>query len=351
MSNFLIYGSYGYTGQLIVERAVQMGFHPILAGRNEKSLSAQAGQYNLPYRTFALHESEKLDAALLEVEAVLHCAGPFVHTYGQMAEACVRTKRHYVDISGEIPEFEVLAAMDGLAKEAGIMILPGGGFDVVPSDCLAAHLKQRLPAATYLRLFIRGIGAGASPGTAKSAIENMHRQGMIRRDKKLIQVPPAWNVREQDFGRGYTKVVSVGWGDVSTAYHSTGIPNIETYFAFPESAINLMRFLRPIGPLLYNRPVKKLLQSLVNVLVKGPSQERRRGASAVFIGEATNQSGGRAVTKLTTPEGYTCTALTTVEIMKRILNGDLKPGFQTPSLAYGANFITQFIGVKRENLI
>jgi hypothetical protein len=37
--------------------------------------------------------------------------------------------------------------------------------------------------------------------------------------------------------------------------------------------------------------------------------------------------------------------------MKRILNGDFKTGFQTPSLAYGASFITQFNGVKRENLI
>ena len=315
MGNFLIYGSYGYTGQLIVDQALKKGFRPILAGRNEKLLRTQSQIYNLESRVFALNEAEKLDAALLEVDAVLHCAGPFVHTYGQMAEACLRTKRHYVDISGEIPGFEVLAAMDKQAKEAGIMLLPGGGFDVVPSDCLAAHLKQRLPAATHLRLFIRGIGAGVSRGTAKSAVENMHRQGTIRRDGKLVKVPPAWNVREQDFGRGYTKVVSVGWGDVSTAYHSTGIPNIETYFAFPESVINLMRFMRVIGPLMYNRPVKNLLKSLINLFVKGPEEEKRRRASAIFIGEATNQSGGRAITKLTTPEGYTCTALTTVEIM------------------------------------
>jgi short subunit dehydrogenase-like uncharacterized protein len=351
MSNFLIYGSYGYTGQLIVDQALKKGFRPILAGRNEKLLRTQSQIYNLESRVFSLNESDKLDSALLEVDAVLHCAGPFVHTYGQMAEACLRTKRHYVDISGEIPGFEVLAAMDKQAKEAGIMLLPGGGFDVVPSDCLAAHLKQRLPAATHLRLFVRGIGAGVSRGTAKSAVENMHRQGMIRRDGKLVKVPPAWNVREQDFGRGYTKVVSVGWGDVSTAYYSTGIPNIEAYFAFPESTINLMRFMRMVGPLLYNRPMKNILKLFVNMFVNGPTEERRRSASAIFIGEATNQNGGRAVTKLTTPEGYTCTALTTVEIMKRILNDDFKTGFQTPSLAYDANFILQFHRVKRENLI
>jgi short subunit dehydrogenase-like uncharacterized protein len=353
MSNFLIYGSYGYTGQLIVDQAIKNGLHPILAGRDEKKLRAQAAQariHNLEYRTFSLHETAKLDSTLREVNAVLHCAGPFVHTFRQMAEACLRTKRHYVDISGEILGFEALAAMDSQAKEAGIMLLPGSGFDVVPSDCLAAHLKQRLPNATHFRLFVRGVGAGISRGTAKSAIENMHRQGTIRRDGRLVQVPPAWNVREQDFGRGYTKVVSIGWGDVSTAYYSTGIPNIETYFAFPDIAISSMRALRLIGPLMYNRLAKSILKSLIYLYPLGPQEERRKSGRAIFIGEVTSQNGGRAVSKLITPEAYNCTALTTVEIMKRILHGEAKHGFQTPSLVYGADFIRQFKGVERTDL-
>src|SRR5512134_1357654 len=171
MDNFLIYGSYGYTGQLIVERALKEGLRPILAGRNEKKLRAQAEQTDLDCRAFSLHDTAKLDSALSEVEAVLHCAGPFVHTFRQMAEACLRTRRHYVDISGEIPGFEALAALNAQAKEAGIMLLPGAGYDVVPSDCLAAHLKERLPSAVQLRLFIRGVGAGVSRGTAKSGVE------------------------------------------------------------------------------------------------------------------------------------------------------------------------------------
>jgi short subunit dehydrogenase-like uncharacterized protein len=350
MSNFLIYGSYGYTGQLIVERALKQGLRPILAGRNEKKLRTQAEAHQLECRAFPLHDAAKLDSALLEVDAVLHCAGPFVRTFRQMAEACLRTRRHYVDISGEIPGFEALAAMDPGAKAAGIMLLPGAGFDVVPSDCLAAHLKGRLPSARQFRLFVRGVGAGVSRGTAKSAVENMHRQGMIRRDGQLVQVPPAWNVRERDFGRGYTKVVSVGWGDVSTAYYSTGIPNIETYFAFPETAIKFLRFMRVIGPLMYNRPVKSILKWLIDIFLKGPQEERRRNASAIFVGEVIGQKGERAASKLITPEGYTCTALTTVEIMKRILREEVKPGFQTPSLVYGSNFIMQFDGVRREDL-
>ena len=173
---------------------------------------------------------------------------------------------------------------------------------------------------------------------------------MIRRNGKLVQVPPAWNVREQDFGRGYTKVVSVGWGDVSTAYYSTGIPNIETYFAFPEIAISLMRSMRLIGPLMYNRAAKKILKSLIHLFPTGPKEERRKNGRAILIGEVTKPNGDEAASKLITPEGYTCTALTTIEIMKRILNNEFKAGFQTPSLVYGANFILQFDGVERNEL-
>ena len=350
MKTFLIYGSYGYTGQLIANLAVQRGLRPVLAGRDEKRLRAQAESLDLEFHAFSLEDTPSLYSALQDVEGVLHCAGPFVHTFRQMAEACLVTRRHYLDISGEIPGFEALAQMDDDAKRAEVMLLPGAGYDIVPSDCLAMHLKKRLLSATYLRLYIRGVRGGFSRGTARSAIENMHRGGMIRRNKKLVQVPPAWKVLEIDFGRGPVKVVSIGWGDVSTAYHSTGIPNIQTYMAFPPIAIEAWRTMRVIGPLLYTRPVKGLLKQALRLVRSGPTEEQRRSGFSLIVGEAFNDDGGSVSSKLRTPEGYSMTALATVEIIKRTLSGDFKPGFQTPSLAYGPDFILGFEGVEREDL-
>jgi short subunit dehydrogenase-like uncharacterized protein len=350
VQTFLIYGSYGYTGQLIAELAVQQGLKPVLAGRNEKRLRTQAEHLKLEYRAFSLDNTSALYSALHDVVGVLHCAGPFVHTFRRMAEACLVTRRHYLDISGEIPGFEALAQLDDDAKRAGIMLLPGAGFDVVPSDCLAMHLKKRLLSATQLRLYIRGVRGGVSRGTARSAIENMHRGGMIRQDKELVQVPPAWQVREVDFGRGPVEVVSIGWGDVSTAYHSTGIPNIQTYMAFPPSAIRLLRALRTIGPLLYTRPAKWILKQALRLRRIGPTEEQRRNGFSLSVGEAVNDRGGSVSSRLKTPEGYNLTALTTVEIMRRILSEDFRPGFQTPSLAYGSDFILGFNGVERVDL-
>ena len=247
MKKILVYGSYGYTGGLIIEQAIKEGLQLILAGRDEKLLRAQAEKYNLEYRAFSLDNTAALDSALQEVDAVLHCAGPFVLTFRQMAEACIRNKKHYVDISGEIEGFEALAAMDEEAKRAGIMLLPGGGFDVVPSDCLIAYVAGKLPNATHLEIYIKSIGSGVSRGTARSGIENMHRQGRIRRDGKIVSVPNVWDSKQVDFGRGANAIISVGWGDVSTAYHSTGIPNVTAYMGFPAAMVNMMRMTRYIG--------------------------------------------------------------------------------------------------------
>ena len=351
MKNFMIYGSYGYTGSLIVEHAVKEGMQPLLAGRDEKQLKVQAEKFSLEYRAFSIEDSAALDAALMEVDAVLHCAGPFVLTFRQMAEACIRTKRHYVDISGEIEGFEALAAMSEDAKQAGIMLLPGGGFDVVPSDCLIAYVAEKLPGATHLELYIKSIGSGVSRGTARSGIENSHRAGRIRRDGKIVNVPNVWDTKHINFGRVPTRVISVGWGDVSTAYHSTGIPNVTTYMSFPEPMVQTMRLTRYFGFLLYLRPVKNFIKWMIGkILVAGPSRAQNENGFSLLITEITD---GNTIVraKLKTPEAYYLTALTSVEIIKQILSGNYKAGFQTPSKVYGAEFILQFAGVKREDAV
>jgi short subunit dehydrogenase-like uncharacterized protein len=350
MKKFLVYGSYGYTGNLIVEQAVKEGLRPLLAGRDENQLRSQAEKFGLEYRAFSIEDSAALDAVLLEVDAVLHCAGPFVLTSRQMSEACIRTKRHYLDISGEIEGFEALAKLDEEAKRAGVMLLPGGGFDVVPSDCLIAYVAEKLPSATHLELYIKSIGSGISRGTARSGIENSHRQGRIRRDGKIVSVPNVWGVKDVDFGRGPSRLVSMGWGDVSTAYHSTGIPNVTVYMGFPASMVNMMRLTRFTGPLLYARTARDFIKWIIGkFFAPGPSPEQNKNGFSLLIAEVTD--GSKTVrAKLRTPEAYHLTALTSVEIMKRILNANYKAGFQTPSKAYGADFILQFAGATREDL-
>lgn len=346
--NFLIYGANGYTGELITRIAVERGLRPIIAGRNEQAITTLAEKHGLEYRVFALDETENLDAALNEVATVLHCAGPFSLTSRQMGEACLRTKTHYTDITGEIAVFEACAAADQKAKDAGIMVMPGVGFDVVPSDCLARHLKDRLPTATNLTLAFYGKGR-LSHGTQATMTMNAGKGGAVRRDGKITPVPAAWQTREIDFGNGEVRTgVTIPWGDVATAYYSTGIPNIEVYTVAPPSALKAMKLSRYLGPLLETRPIQKFLQS--RIPPGGPSDEERTRGKTLLWGEASDDVGNRVEARLQCPEGYTMTALAALLITEKILAGDFSPGFQTPAKAYGAELALEIDGVERQDV-
>ncbi len=346
---FLIYGAYGYTGQLIARLAKKRGLNPVLAGRDAKKLRPLADELGFAHNAFALDDRAALDAALKETGLVLHCAGPFARTSQPMAEACLRTGAHYLDITGEIGVFEMLAAQDVRALEAGITVLPGVGFDVVPTDCLAAHLKRRVPDAAYLELAIFGL-SGVSRGTARTAVENLGEGGAIRREGQIRKVPAAWRTRRVDFGRGPTEVVSIPWGDVATAYHSTDIPNIITYMKVPKTAIRAMKLSRYAGPLLASAPVQKMLQGWIERRPAGPSEkERARGKSFVW-GKAMSETGEAAVSRLSGPEGYTFTARSALAAVEKVRAGAAEPGFQTPATAFGPDFALEIEDTRREDV-
>lgn len=345
--NFLIYGANGYTGELIAQLAVERGLQPIIAGRSETRIKALAEKLSLEFRVFSLDDIGALDSALSEVAAVLHCAGPFSLTSRQMAAACLRTKTHYTDITGEITVFESLAALDGKAKDAGIMILPGVGFDVVPSDCLALYLKEHLPNAEYLRLAWFGMGR-MSHGTQSTMTMNIGKGGAIRKAGKITPVPAAWKTLEVDFGEVTKSTVTIPWGDVSTAFYSTGIPNIEVYTAVPASNVRLMKASRYVGWLLASGPVQRYLQN--RIPKGGPDTEERAKGRTLMWGEVSDAAGNTFAARQFGPEGYQLTALAALNIIEKITSGNFQPGFQTPAKAYGSGLILEIAGTRRENL-
>ena len=347
--SLLIYGATGYTGELIARAAAARADRPILAGRNGAAVAALAESLFLPHRAFALDDARALDAGLEGVSAVLHCAGPFAATAAPMASACLRARAHYLDITGEIEVFERLHARDAEARAAGVMLLPGVGFDVVPSDCLAAHLKRRLPGATRLTLALLPSGR-LSRGTATTMVEHAHRGGLVRRGGALTPVPPGWKTRRVDFGRGERTVITIPWGDVSTAYHSTGIPDIEVYAAAPAVSRAMLRASRFFRPVLRAPAVKSYLKRRIRRGAPGPSAEERARGRTVIWGEVTDGAGGRAVSRLSGPEGYELTVRAALAVVDQVLRGGAPPGFQTPSRAYGADFVLGIPGVTREDL-
>lgn len=336
----LIYGAYGYTGALIAEEAAERNLDIIVAGRNEKRTEKLGDQLDCATRLF---DAESAFAHLDGVNAVLNCAGPFVETYEPFVEACLDTGTHYLDITGELSVFEAIAERDRKAEKAGICLLPGVGFDVVPTDCLAGHLHDRLPSANELTLGFDPTGT-VSKGTVSSMLEHAGGGGKVRRKGDIVDVPPAHKSRRIDFGRGERNAATIPWGDVSTAYYTTGIENIEVYTAMPEQTANALRLSQPLMRMLQFGPIKRTAQALAKATVHGPSEYQRQSGACHIWGEATD--GETTVTsRLKTPETYAFTVEAATTAASRVLEEN-PIGFQTPAAAFTPEFVLDLDGVE-----
>jgi short subunit dehydrogenase-like uncharacterized protein len=342
----LVYGASGYTGELIAELAKERGVAPILAGRSENKVRPLAERLGMPMRTFSLDDPSEVDRGLADVDVVIHAAGPFSQTSKPMVDACLRTKTHYLDITGEVDVFEACAARDAEAQKAGVMLMPGTGFDVVPSDCLAKHVADRLPGATHLVLAIATIGGRPSHGTAATMVEGLDRPNLVRKDGELSPVRAGKLKRTFDFGQGPKATLAIPWGDVSTAYRSTKIPNIEVYMALPKGAMMGASVLGFAGKAI-GSGAKRMIKA--RIAEGGPSKEERKTAFNVLIGEVSRGEERRR-TRLRVGEGYELTAAASLAIADRVLAGGAEPGYRTPAMLLGADFILQFEGAERTDL-
>ncbi|MBW8366666.1 MAG: saccharopine dehydrogenase NADP-binding domain-containing protein [Arenimonas sp.] len=342
---WMIYGANGYTGKMMVEEAVRRGLRPVLGGRSAAALEEIAQRHGLPVRAFALDNDQAVRSGLNGIGLVLHCAGPFSATCGPMLEACLDVGAHYLDITGEIDVFAHCHAQDARAKEKNIVVLPGSGFDVVPTDCLAAQLKRELPNANSLVLAFEA-GGGPSPGTAKTSVEGLGSGGRARIDGKMTRVPLAWKTRSFERDGEQRFAMTIPWGDVYTAFVSTGIPNVEVYMGVPPATAKRLRQLRLLGPLLGLSPVQSLLKAQVAKRVRGPSETTRGKTGCVVWGEARDAQGGEVKRRLRTPNGYEVTVTAALGIVARLLGGERPAGgYYTPSRLMGANYVLGLPGV------
>lgn len=345
MKQLLIYGANGYTGRLIAAEGARAGLQPILGGRNREALDEQGRQLDCRVRAFALDDVGHIANGLDGVRVVLHCAGPFSRTAAPMLEACLQRKVHYLDITGEIDVFRMCHDSHQRAVTQGIVVLPGAGFDVVPTDCVAAMLARRVPDATSLILAFEA-GGGPSPGTAKTSVEGLAGGGRARIDGKLVRVPLAWKTRtfERD-GKART-AMTIPWGDLYTAWVTTGIANIETYMTVSPKTIRRLRWLRHLRPILALPAVQRFMQRRIDRHTPGPSAQRRGESASYVWGEVRNAAGEHAHIELSAPNGYDLTVSASLGIARHLLSApNPRGGYFTPSQLMGADYVLQLPGV------
>jgi short subunit dehydrogenase-like uncharacterized protein len=266
-----------------------------------------------------------------------------------MMDACIDTGTHYLDITGESSTIEPTGLWHDAALRRGVMLMPAVGFDVVASDCLAAHVARQVPGATTLRIGFDK-SDGSSMGSLKTTVEMSGQGVLVRRAGKLVRIPAGELTHHFDYGRGPELSLAVNLGDVSSAFRSTGIPDIETYMNATLPVWSAMTANQYWGWLLATPPLQAILKAQMRLMALDPKQAGRAPGWGILVAEASDGCGRCARARMITGDVYGYTALSSVGVAERCLNGDVKPGFQTPSLVYGADFSLSFEGARREDL-
>lgn len=341
--HWMIYGANGFTGRLIAQEAKRQGLSPVLAGRSVGPVAQLARELGLPHSVFDLSDRAATRTALRDVAVVANCAGPFSATSQPMIEACLETRTHYADITGEIAVFVDTERQGDVARSADVVLCPGVGFDVIPTDCVAACLKEALPDATHLALGFAGAGA-ISPGTARTSIEGLRLGGRVRAAGEIVEVPLAYRARMIDFGAGERLAVTFPWGDVATAFFSTGIANIEVYIASSPASLLRLRRLNRIRRLLTVAPVEAVAKRIAGRVNTGPSAERFASDVTHVWGEARNDHGTVRTARLTTSNGYRLTVDGVLLAVETLRDRTAGGGYFTPSQLMGSRCVERLPG-------
>ncbi|HEX8593880.1 MAG TPA: saccharopine dehydrogenase NADP-binding domain-containing protein [Pseudomonas sp.] len=319
MSTLLIYGATGYTGRMAAERAKELGLDFEIAGRNQQRVGSLAAHLDVPYRVF--DSDANAEVSLSGISVLLNFAGPFAHTAEPLMQACIKAGVDYLDITAEINVYGLAEKLGAEAAVHHVMLLPGVGWDVVPTDSLAVHVAKRVKEPFALGIALQVPGS-MSRGSAMSVSEIIGAGVLARVDGALVATPDA-TPRHFDFGQGPVLCAPLSFGDLVTGWHSTGIPNIAMYVhiagdAFPEGDLSQ--------------------------LPDGPTPEQRDAHRARAVVEVTGIDGAMARSVIETVNGYSYTPLAAVEAARRVLNGERQPGFATPTKVFGGEFAQSIAG-------
>lgn len=345
-NRWLLYGAYGHTGRLIAEEAVHRGHSPILSGRSEEKLKPIAARLGLEHVVLELNEDVKLEATLDEVDLLLHAAGPFIHTASPMLRACLKTGTSYLDISGETQVVEQFYSMEEEARAAGIAVIPGVGFNVIASDCLARYVADQVAHPDELEIVTHWINENTSPGSIKTMIETFPLGTLARREGQLTRINPRRGLRKQRFINGVRMVLPATLADLATAYRTTRAPNITTYTSIPEQIAGLYSRFEPVLRRLYGISLlRRLAGKWIDLTSKPDGRDAPQEKSQVWA-LARSENGTEIQAWLETVDSYQFTAEGAVRGVEKV-STDKPIGVLTPAMAFGADFVLEIPGSKR----
>ena len=343
----LLYGANGFSGCRIAGRLADLGRSVVLAGRHAGKVGPLAEELDLPMRSFGLDDGHAIDRALADVALVLNAAGPYRDTAAPMIAACLRTGTDYADLSGEWPSFAATMAQDEAARTAGVMLLPGAGVAITVTDCLLAMAADAMPAAVKLRIAISSPHL-LSRGSVRTALSLADSHVLVRRAGALQRLPGGRLAHDFDFGDGLRRAVSFSWPDVVTGQFTTGVPTIEAYCESGWMSRTAYRMAAAASSLANPEAIQAAAERVADAWPTEPSPASLAAAGYCIVAEAEDRWRRTSALRLRIADGYSTTTETANAIVRQVLAGDRRPGFQTPGKLFGGQFVLKFADTRAE---
>jgi short subunit dehydrogenase-like uncharacterized protein len=210
---------------------------------------------------------------------------------------------------------------------------------------MALALKNKLPDATHLILAFGTKGGGISHGTATSMLNKLGGSSAERIEGKLVPQKLGHKSLAVEVEGFAMFTMAIPWGDLSTAWRTTGIPNITTYTRMGKNVYYALKAQVLFNWLLRTKWLRGMLKKRIDAGPAGPSAEQRNRSRSYIYGKVTNKKGEAVSAGFSGPEGYTLTALASFHIAKKIMNNEWKAGYQTPAGCYGEKLVFELPGV------
>ncbi len=155
----LILGGYGNFGSRIAQTLAASQIGVIIAGRNLSKAEALAASLGSTAHAAYVNANEPIDQLLKQLKpfVVIHCCGPFQNADYHIANACITSGIHYIDLADARDFVCGITALDTQAKAKRLCVISGASTVPALSSAVIEHYGKDFSQ-------IESVMYGISPG-------------------------------------------------------------------------------------------------------------------------------------------------------------------------------------------
>ncbi|EEF48935.1 uncharacterized protein LOC8274331 [Ricinus communis] len=314
----------------------------VIAGRNREKGAALVDKLgkNSDFAQVDINNVESLEAALSDVDVVVHAAGPFQQTEKcSVLEAAIATKTAYIDVCDDTSYALRAKSFKDRALAANIPAITTAGIYPGVSNIMAAELVRAArmeskgnPERLRFHYYTAGTG-GAGPTILATSFLLLGEEVVAYNKGERIKLKPYSGMLNIDFGKGIRKrdVYLLNLPEVQSAHEILGIPTVSARFGtspfFWNWGMEIMTNLFPPEVLRDRSKVQQLVQ-LFDPLVRaldGIAGERVSMRIDLECSDGRNTVGIFSHKRLSVSVGNA-----TAAFVLAILEGSTKPGVWFP---------------------